>query len=144
MVFAKNVSISIQENLPPAIVDVGRIRQVDARISGMPPSDSEVTIRQTPGLISREIRMNAGSEHRSKVHNSEHQYIVSYGSVIVRENDGPPVLVIAPFHGITKPGTWRHLFMPMPCVWTTFHATDKTTIEELEKDIIQPIEEESK
>lgn len=85
--------------------------------------------------------MAAGSEHRSKIHDSEHQYVVSAGSAFVSENDGPKVLMIAPFHGITTPGTWRHLFIIQPMVWTTFHATDKLTIEELEKEIIKPLEE---
>lgn len=99
-----------------------------------------MTIRKTPGLMSRELRMNAGSEYLSKVHNSEHQFVISHGSAIVSENDGPPVLMVAPYHGITKPGTWRHLFMPMFCVWTTFHATKAETLEELENEIIQPEE----
>jgi hypothetical protein len=120
------------------LVDREAIRRADERIRALPPVASRVTIRRTPGLITREIQMEAGSEHRSKIHNSEHQFIVSAGSAFVSENDGPSVLMIAPFHGITKPGTWRQLLIVQPMVWTTMHPTDRETIDELENDIIMP------
>ena len=34
---------------------------------------------------------------------------------------------------ITKPGTKRVLYTHKDTVWVTFHATDKTTVEDLEK-----------
>lgn len=50
--------------------------------------------------------------------------------------------MVAPYHGITEPGTWRELFIVMDSVWLTMHPTDKTTPEEVEGDIIQPMPEQ--
>ncbi len=85
--------------------------------------------------------MPAGSAYRSKIHKTEHQYVVSQGACFVSENGGPKFLLNAPYHGLTKPGTWRTLFIITDCLWTTFHPTDKSTVEEVEADIIQPLED---
>jgi hypothetical protein len=42
----------------------------------------------------------------------------------------------APYHGITKPGTKRIIYVHENCVFITVHATDKTTIEEVTKDVV--------
>ncbi len=123
------------------IVDLTAISEIDLEISKMPPAVAPVKNIFTPGLYTRTIFMPAGSAHRSKIHKTEHQYIISQGACFVSENGGPRMLYNAPFHGITKPGTWRTLFIVIDCVWTTMHPTDKKTVEEIEADIIQSMEE---
>lgn len=122
-------------------VDLTAISSIDGEIARMPPVESPVTGIFTPGLYTRTIFMPAGSAHRSKIHRTEHQYIISQGACFVSENGGPRILYKAPFHGITKPGTWRTLFIIMDCIWTTMHPTDKTTVEEVEADIIASMED---
>lgn len=122
-------------------VNLDEIVSVDREISQMPRVESPVTHIFTPGLYTRTIEMAAGTAHRSKIHKSEHQYIISQGACFVSENGGPKMLYKAPFHGITKPGTWRTLFIIMDCIWTTMHPTDKKTVEEVEADIIQSMED---
>ena len=123
------------------LVDPQLIEEIDREIMSMPEVDAPATHRFTPGLYTRQIFMPAGSAHRSKIHKTEHQFIVSQGSAFVSENGGPRFLLNAPYHGITKPGTWRALFIIQDCVWTTMHPTDKTTVEEVERDIIAPLED---
>ncbi|HEX2900704.1 MAG TPA: hypothetical protein VHS96_13360 [Bacteroidia bacterium] len=122
-------------------VETSAIRAIDKELSGLPPVESPVVCRFTPGLMSREVFMPAGSAYRSKIHNTEHQFIVSQGACFVSEKNGPKFLINAPYHGITKPGTWRTLFIVTDCIWTTFHPTDKTTVEEVEADIIASLGE---
>lgn len=117
------------------------IALIDREISRMPEVEAPANCRFTPGLMSREIFMPAGGAFRSKIHKTEHQYIVSQGSCFVSENGGPKFLLNAPFHGLTKPGTWRTLFIITDCIWTTFHPTEKTSVEEVEPDIIKPLED---
>lgn len=125
----------IQE-LPPQ-VDVDAIAAADKRVLQAGPSaECPVVGRFTKGLYTRQVLMRAGTAIRSKIHNTEHQYIVSQGAALVSENGNPQVMLVAPYHGITKPGTWRTLFIIMDCVWTTMHPTEKTTVEEVEADII--------
>ncbi len=122
-------------------IDVSAILAVDAELSTLPEAKTEVLCRFTPGMMSRQIFMPAGSAIRSKIHKTEHQFIVSQGSCFVSENGGPKFLLNAPYHGHTKAGTWRTLFIIQDCVWTTFHPTEKTTVAEVESDIMKPLED---
>ncbi len=117
------------------------MEKVRAQIALAPHSHAPVECRFTPGLMTRKIFMAAGSRHLSKVHKTHHQFFVMQGACLVSENGGDPILLTAPYHGETKPGTWRELFILMDCVWITAHPTDKTTVEEVEADIIQSMED---
>lgn len=90
----------------------------------------------TPGLYTRQIFIPKGTYLTSKVHKTAHPYIISVGEISVFIEDEGEVLLKAPHMGITLPGTRRVLFAHTDVVWTTFHATDKETVEEVEKDII--------
>lgn len=137
------LSVIDQTLVQPREVNLEDIRRVDESISKFPPSESEVSVVFTPGMVSREIRMQPGSRHRSKIHKVKHQFVISAGACIVSENGGPEYMAIAPYRAVTEPGTWRELFIILPTVWTTFHPTDKTTLEEAERDLIAN-EEDSK
>lgn len=119
---------------------VSDYRNFSAELEALPPTEAPAKNIFTPGLMTRSIFMPAGSAHLSKIHNSEHQFVILQGACLVSENGGPQVMMVAPYHGITKPGTWRKLFIIMDCVWLTMHPTSKTTVEEVEADIIRPIE----
>lgn len=123
-----------------ALSQVTDYRRFAAELAAMPETDAPAENTFTPGLMTRKIFMPAGSAHLSKIHNSEHQFVILQGACLVSTNGGPQILMVAPFHGITKPGTWRKLFIVMDCVWLTMHPTDKATVEEVEADIIRPIE----
>ena len=68
--------------------------------------------------------MPAGSLITSKVHKTEHPYIVSYGKVAVSIDGDDWNEITAPYTGITKPGTRRVLYILEDCIWTTFHRVD--------------------
>ena len=78
----------------------------------------------TDGMYIREIFMPAGSLITSKVHKTEHPYIVSYGKVAVSIDGDDWDEITAPYTGITKPGTRRVLYILEDCIWTTFHRVD--------------------
>lgn len=92
----------------------------------------------TNGLYTREIFMPAGHIVVSKIHRTEHQYFILKGAVAVKINDGEWEYLMAPAKGITKPGTRRVLYILSDCVWITSHPTNKTTVQEVEDDIIEP------
>lgn len=79
----------------------------------------------TPNLYSREIFMPAGVVLTSKVHKTEHPFIVLSGRVLVRMPDGNTEAFETGHHGITKPGTRRVLFIEEDCRWITFHTLSK-------------------
>lgn len=78
----------------------------------------------TPGLYSRTIFMPAHTLIVSKKHKTRHQFILSKGKAMVRVNDDQWEEIIAPWVGVTEPGTRRVLLIGEDCVWTTVHATD--------------------
>lgn len=109
-------------------------------IRAFPPVESRVEHRFTPGLYSRTIFMAAGNLYTTKIHKTEHQFIISKGSVIIYTKEEGWQRLEAPFMGITKPGTRRIVYCPEDCIFSTFHPTQKTTVEEVEKEVIEPHE----
>lgn len=95
----------------------------------------------TNGVYAREITMEQGMRITSKIHTTEHQFIISQGCAIVYDN-GEELFLEAPYHGITKAGTRRVLMIPedaeLPCIWTTFHPNpDNESLEQIEERIIE-------
>lgn len=91
----------------------------------------------TPGLYMREFHAPAGTLLTSKIHKTEHPYIISKGMVSVYDGE-KVVLLCAPHHGVTKPGTRRVIYVHEDLVWTTAHFNpDNETVEQIEERIIE-------
>jgi hypothetical protein len=118
-------------------LEAGMMRSVHDEIARLPPTEAPVDCVFTPGIMTRKIFMAAGSRHLSKVHKTRHQFVILQGAALVSHNGDRPVMMVAPYHGITEPGTWRELFIIMDSIWLTMHPTDKSTVEEVEADIIR-------
>ena len=99
--------------------------------------DLPVTHYFTPGLYCRQIYMPAGVTLTSKIHKTEHVYIISQGKVAVT-TDEESVILSAPHTGITKPGTKRALHIIEDTIWTTMHPTVLTDLEAIENVLIAP------
>ena len=113
------------------MVKAGALRSHDTE------REMPVTHRFTPGLYVREIFMPAGHLVISKIHKTEHPFVISKGKVAVFiEEDGWQVFA-APHTGITKPGTQRVLFIIEDTVWLTFHPTQLTDVDAIEEEIIE-------
>jgi mannose-6-phosphate isomerase-like protein (cupin superfamily) len=87
----------------------------------LPPALEKLTHTFTPGLYSRKWEADAGTIWVTRIHKTEHQFVVLKGSVIVWV-DGEEVLIEAGHHGITMPGTRRTLYVLEDVVWMTFHT----------------------
>jgi hypothetical protein len=105
------------------------------------------THRFTDGMYIREIFMPAGSLITSKIHKTEHPYIISYGKTAVSIDGNEWNEITAPYTGITIPGTRRVLYIIEDCIWTTFHRiddmkSDYNNLDDEEKEeIVKKIEE---
>ena len=109
--------------------------------------DAPLAHKFTDGMYIREIFMPAGSLWTSKIHKTEHPYVVSHGKVAVSIDAQEWYEITAPYTGITKPGTRRVLYILEDCIWTTFHRIDgmkseynDLPLEEVEK-IVEQIED---
>jgi hypothetical protein len=128
-----------------AILDV-----LQGAMANEPQIDCPLNHRFTQGLYSREITMPADTLIISKVHKTQHQFIVSKGVVDVYNiQDGSCIRIEAPYSGITEAGTRRMLYVCEETIWTTFHPLDYLTsdiedeqkmVDRIESDIIEPRE----
>tara|TARA_R100000656_G_scaffold60656_2_gene46988 strand:+ start:4115 stop:4687 length:573 start_codon:yes stop_codon:yes gene_type:complete len=86
------------------------------------------------GCYIREIFNPAGELIVTKIHKVAHPYFLMKGTMSILTEEGEQ-RISAPFYSITKPGTKRIIYAHTDCIFITVHATDKTDIKEIEKDI---------
>ena len=89
------------------------------------------------GLYARELFIPAGVCIVGALHKTKHLYTVVKGKCKVAtqfEN----IEIEAPFMGETIPGTKRVIYAETDCVWITYHPTELTNVEEIEKAILEP------
>ena len=77
--------------------------------------------RFTPSLYAREIFMPAGTLLTSRIHQTEHPYVVISGVAKVYIPGVGIERLEAGHVGITQPGTRRLLLIEEDCRWITFH-----------------------
>ena len=126
------------------------IMEFEQKIVSMPesygdpnnPGQDEVANKINPlkhtfadGLYIREIFMPKDQLFTTGIHKQEHPYFIQKGKVSVLTENGMEKIK-APHNGVTKPGTKRVIYTEEDTVWITVHATDKTTVKEVLKDII--------
>lgn len=115
-----------------------RVNELEQIMSQFPPVECPLNHTFTPGLYMREIFMPAGTLVTSKIHKTEHPFIISKGVVSVWiEGEGVKTFH-APHSGVTKPGTRRVLYVHEDCVWATFHPTTEKDLEKIEAQLIFP------
>jgi hypothetical protein len=106
---------------------------------GGQPVEMPVKHHFTPGMYCREIFIPAGTVLTSKIHKTEHPFVVSLGRINVIMEDNGVEEIVAPHFGITKPNTRRVLYAVEDTVWTTFHTTNvvpaDNSKEEIEKAV---------
>lgn len=106
----------------------------------LPLVDLPVVHRFTTGLYTREIFMPAGTLLTSRVHKTEHPYVITKGRVSVFI-PGEGVQHLAAGHvGITRPGTRRVLYIHEDCTWLTFHPLAPGEDEGSEEERLAAIE----
>lgn len=91
----------------------------------------------TPGLYVRTIHIPAGSYLTSKVHKTAHPFVLSEGKICIFTEQGGQEIFNAPYMGVTQPGNRRFAYAETNCIFSTFHVTDKTDIDEIEKDVVE-------
>lgn len=99
-----------------------RLDELEAEMLNGIPVDCPLIHRFTPGMYIREIFMPKFTLLTSKIHLTEHPFVISAGAVSVKIDSGEWEYMKAPYSNITKSGTRRVLYIWEDCVWMTFHA----------------------
>lgn len=118
--------------------DCAPINALEQVLATMPRVELPLQNDFTPGLYRRTVFIPKGTILTSKIHKTEHPFVITKGSILVWTEETGTLLFVAPFHGITKAGTRRILEALDDVIWTTYHVTDKTDVDEIERDIIFP------
>tara|TARA_Y100000593_G_scaffold36397_1_gene70800 strand:+ start:672 stop:1271 length:600 start_codon:yes stop_codon:yes gene_type:complete len=87
------------------------------------------------GCYIREIYNPANHLIVTKIHKKEHPFFLMKGSMSILTEEGIQEIE-APYQGVTKPGTKRAIYTHEECVFITVHATDNTSIEEIEEEVV--------
>jgi hypothetical protein len=106
--------------------------------SGIPCAERPLKHRFTPGLYIRELRTPKGVISVSKVHKTEHPFVLLSGKIAVMDGAGGREVIEAPHLGITTPGTRRVIEYLEDSVLLTFHATEHTDLSKIEEEVIEP------
>lgn len=113
-----------------------KIDLFEAKLSECPQIDFPLNHLFTPGLYCRTIFMPKGALLTSKIHLTEHPYVILKGRVSVWTEEAGVKHLDAPYMGVTRAGTRRILYIHEDTVWATFHPTDKRNVDEIEGEII--------
>ena len=126
---------------PTATLDIKpdpRFDELETRMAELPQVRLPLNHLFTPGLYIREAFLPAGTCCTSKIHKTEHPFVISMGRVTVWSGipGEAPQEFGAPYTGITKPGTRRVIHAHEDTIWSTFHPTNETDIAKIEDEII--------
>lgn len=109
-----------------------------AMASNFPAVECPVKHFFSPGVYTRTMRIPKGTLLTSKIHRTEHQFVLIEGEIAVWTKEAGWSRASAPAHGLSLPGTRRVGYAITDTLWMTIHPTNKTTVEEVEEEIIEP------
>jgi len=87
------------------------------------------------GMYIRMAKAPAGMLFTTQIHKVRHPFFILSGSARIMTEEGI-VELNAPYHGFTEAGTKRLMYILEDITWYTIHATDKTTVEEVEEEVL--------
>lgn len=131
------ISVSVYpENTQESLDACRKVDQLQVAFLKMPQVECPLVHRFTPGLYSRQIFVPASTLTVTKVHGTEHQFVISQGDISIWVDGVGVKRFSAPYHGITKAGTRRLIMHHTDVILTTFHPTDETDPDVIEDQII--------
>lgn len=107
-------------------------------VSELPQAKLETSHYWADGMYCRFLPRPAGTLIVGKVHKKEHFYVVCCGTVSITNGEDPAVEVTGPRVIVSKPGTKRAVLAMTDAVCMTVHRTDKTDLDEMEAELIEP------
>lgn len=114
------------------------INRLQAIMSGMPQEELSTEHFLADGMYCRFLPRKAGVLIVGKVHRKEHFYIVCCGTVHVTNGEGMAREITGPAVIVSHPGTKRAVLAITDATCLTVHRTEKTDIEEIEQELIEP------
>jgi len=120
----------------PTLDNKEKVLRLEQTMREMPQVELVTNHYFADGMYARELIRAKGTLIVGKAHKREHLYIVTKGCVRVFTEDGVRTYE-APSVIVTTPGTKRAVLALEDSVCMTVHRTDKTDLDEIEKELIE-------
>ena len=122
---------------PAKIPTMEEIERLQHEMAGMEQAELETTHEFSDGMYCRKLFRKAGTLIVGKVHKKDHLFLCALGEIIAWTESGMKVLkpgdVVA-----SKAGTKRVTLALTDSIGITVHRTDKTDLDEIEAELIEP------
>jgi len=116
-----------------------QIDKLQSEMVQMPQAELETEHYFSGGMYCRKLTRPAGTLIVGKVHKKDHFFLCAKGEIIAWSEGGMKHLypgdVIC-----SKPGTKRVTLAITDAIGITFHKTNKTNLDKIEKELIEPDE----
>ena len=126
----------IIENFVP---DIAAIKKLQHEMSQMPQAELQTEHYFSDGMYCRKVHRLAGTLIVGKVHKKPHFFMVAKGQIIAWTENGMKTLNEGDIV-CSQPGTKRVTLAITDAIGITIHQTEKTDLDELEAELIEPDE----
>jgi quercetin dioxygenase-like cupin family protein len=129
----------IIEQLNANVPNKEQIDRLQKEISKMPQASVVTEHYFSDGMYCRKVFRSAGTLIVGKVHKKEHFFLCAKGEIIAWTEKGMKKLVAGDIIEC-KVGTKRVTLATMDSIGVTVHRTDKTNLDDIEAELIEPDE----
>jgi hypothetical protein len=126
----------IENSLVPTIE---QIEKLQSEMVKMPQAELETEHYFSGGMYCRKLTRTAGTLIVGKVHKKDHFFLCAKGEIIAWTENGMKKLVAGDIIE-SKQGTKRVTLALTDAIGITCHKTDKTDLDEIEAELIEPEE----
>jgi len=131
---------NIIEQLSANVPNKEQILKLQKEVSKLPQAENMITDHFfSDGMYSRRVFRKAGTLIIGKVHLKDHFFICTKGEIIAWTENGMKKLSAGDIIEC-KRGTKRVTLATIDSIGTTVHRTDKTDLDEIEAELIEPDE----
>jgi hypothetical protein len=116
-----------------------QIEKLQSEMVKMPQVELETEHYFSGGMYCRKLIRPAGTLIVGKVHKQAHFFLCAKGEIIAWSENGMKTLKAGDIIE-SKPGTKRVTLALSDAIGITFHKTDKTDLDEIEAELIEPDE----
>ena len=124
------------EVVPPEMMRQ-KVDALQEELSKLPQYEPETKHYFHGGMYCREVFRHAGVLVVGAVHKKEHFYLIVSGTVVITDGEGNAQEVTGPHLFHSNPGTKRAVYAIPDTLCMTFHATEATTVEEAETELVE-------
>lgn len=127
----------MNELVLPDHVSREQVERLQAEMVKMPQAELTTEHHFSPGMYMRKVFRPAGTLIVGKVHKEPHFFLCAKGEIIAWTENGMKRLQAGDVVE-SKPGTKRVTLAVTDAIGVTIHRTDKTDLDEIEAELIEP------